>query len=142
MEGECEMSQSRDLGGLKGRHLQRERDGMGRWGSGHSQIHGGGEGEEEGNATSDGEVYEENGGNGQGVTHAHARARARAHTHTQAHTQQIKKRETWRECARVESKRRSDKREASTMEANKENPSGGINQRSASPSSCTFSPLY
>lgn len=38
MEGECEMSQSRDLGGLKGRHLQRERDGMGRWGIGHSQI--------------------------------------------------------------------------------------------------------
>lgn len=46
-----------------------------------------------------------------------------------------KKRETCRERERVESKRRSDKREASTMEANKENPNGGINHCSTYPSS-------
>lgn len=40
-----------------------------------------------------------------------------------------------REQGRVERKRRSDKREASTMRANKENPNGGINHCPTYPSS-------
>lgn len=40
-----------------------------------------------------------------------------------------------RERGRVERKRRSDKREASTMRANKENPNGGINHCPTYPSS-------
>lgn len=64
-------------------------------------------------------MYEENGGNRQRPTSP----------------QQIKRGEMCTEQMTEERKRRSDKREASTMGANKENPNGGINHCSTYPSS-------
>lgn len=51
------------------------------------------------------------------------------------HRQQKKKGRHAESEGKEERKRRSDKREASTIEANKENPNGGINHCSTYPSS-------
>ncbi len=50
-------------------------------------------------------------------------------------TQTAEKKGYMQRTRREERKKRSDKREASTMEANKENPNGGINHCSTYPCS-------